>query len=253
MSLYHTIARLLLQSDRVLFITGAGISADSGLPTYRGLGGLYEDAMTDDGYSIEEALSGTMMAQHPEISWKYLLQIERNCRGAEPNLAHQVIAELQRAIPEVVVYTQNVDGLHLAAGSRQVIDIHGDLHHLRCTRCRYRTQVETYAGLADPPVCPRCFSNIRPDVVLFGEALPESGIAALENAFARPFDMVFSIGTSSLFPYIVQPVLWAKEEGTPTVEINPRETSVSHIVDFQIRTGAAEAMGRIWHALLAEQ
>ncbi|MFC5301016.1 NAD-dependent deacylase [Azospira restricta] len=252
MNPYPAIARQLRQSQRVLFITGAGISADSGLPTYRGLGGLYEDTATDEGYAIEEALSGGMMAAHPEITWKYLLQIERNCRGARPNLAHEVIASLERIVPEVIVYTQNVDGLHLAAGSRHVIEIHGNLHRLSCTRCAYRTEVDTYEGLADPPLCPRCGAPIRPAVVLFGEALPTAALLAIEDALAQGVDMVFSVGTSSLFPYIVEPVVWASAEGIPTVEINPAETGVSGIVDHAIRAGAAEAMGRIWHTLLAD-
>lgn len=253
MDAYLAIARLLLQSERVLFITGAGVSADSGLPTYRGVGGLYEEEITGDGIPIEEALSGHMMAQRPDITWKYLLEIERNCRGAAPNIAHQVIAELQRVVPEVLVYTQNVDGLHIEAGSNNVIEIHGNLHNLHCTRCRFQTRVETYAGLGDPPLCPKCFSPIRPAVVLFGEALPQNAISALEEAFSSDFDLVFSIGTSSIFPYIVEPVVWARAAGTPTVEINPEDTRISNIVDFPLRAGAAETMGRIWQALLAER
>jgi NAD-dependent deacetylase len=252
MNTYVAIAHLLRQSRRVLFITGAGVSADSGLPTYRGLGGLYDEEITDDGIPIEEALSGRMMAERPDITWKYLLQIEKNCRDAAPNLAHQVIADLEGILPEVLVYTQNVDGLHLAAGSRNVIEIHGNLHNLHCTQCRFQIRVETYAGLGDPPLCPECLSPIRPAVVLFGEALPEQAIERFEQAFAEGFDLVFSIGTSSLFPYIVEPVVWAKRAGIPTVEINPAETAISRFVDYPIRAGAAEAMGRIWHALRAE-
>jgi NAD-dependent deacetylase len=252
MNVYRDIALHLRHARRVLFITGAGISADSGLPTYRGLGGLYEDAITDEGFSIEEALSGQMMAERPEVTWKYLLEIERNCRGARPNLAHEVIAGLERIVPEVIVYTQNVDGLHRTAGSSEIIEIHGNLHNLQCTHCRFATRVETYAGLGDPPLCPKCFAPIRPAVVLFGEALPEAAVARLEAAFSEDFDLVFSIGTSSLFPYIVQPVLWAQASGADTVEINPGETVLSEHVDFAVRAGAAEAMGRIWHALLAE-
>lgn len=249
---YNAIAQRLQQSQRVLFITGAGVSADSGLPTYRGLGGLYEEEITDEGLSIEEALSGTMMQARPDITWKYLLQIEHNCRGAEPNVAHQVIAALERVVPEVIVYTQNVDGLHVAAGSRHVIEIHGNLHHLSCTRCQYRTHVDTYAGLDDPPLCPRCFAPIRPDVVLFGEPLPPGATGALEEAFEEDFDMVFSIGTSSLFPYIVEPVIWAAQNGIATVEINPAETTISGLVDYALKDGAATAMGRIWHAIQAQ-
>ena len=254
--MYNSIARLLLDSQRVLFITGAGISADSGLPTYRGLGGLYEEDLTSEGYSIEEALSGTMLARHPEITWKYLQQIGHNCRNAQPNAAHQVIAALEKLLPYVLVYTQNVDGLHTAAGSRKLIEIHGNLHHLRCTRCNFQTTVHDYENLSLPPRCPHCNSVVRPDVVLFGEALPSIAIECLEDNLAEGFDLVFSIGTSSLFPYIVEPVVWAASAGIPCIEINPGETTVSPIVDYAIKDSAAAAMSRLWQTLqdlLSEQ
>jgi len=248
MDAYREIAHHLRHATRVLFVTGAGISADSGLPTYRGIGGLYENRITDDGYAIEDALSGEMMASHPEISWKYLLQIERNCRGAAPNAAHRIIAGLEREI-ETVVYTQNVDGLHGAAGSHQVIEIHGNLHDLSCTACTFATRVDDYAGFADPPRCPRCGSPLRPDVVLFGEALPVAALVELDDALAAGFDLVFSIGTSSLFPYIAEPLILAHQAGIPTVEINPAATAISKFVDYPLRAGAAEAMTRIRQAM----
>jgi NAD-dependent deacetylase len=247
--MYNSIARLLLDSQRVLFITGAGISADSGLPTYRGLGGLYEEDLTSEGYSIEEALSGAMLARHPEITWKYLQQIGHNCRNAQPNAAHQVIAALEKLLPYVLVYTQNVDGLHAAAGSQKLIEIHGKLHHFRCTRCNFQTTVNDYESLPLPPSCPLCNSIVRPDVVLFGEALPRAAIEHLESSLAEGFDLVFSIGTSSLFPYIVEPVVWAASVGIPCIEINPGETTVSAIVDYAIKDGAAAAMSRVWQTL----
>ena len=128
------IAQLLAQSRRVLFVTGAGISADSGLPTYRGVAGLYEDKETEDGFPIEVALSGDVFALRPDITWKYLAQIERNCRGAKPNAAHRAIAELEKRLPFVQVFTQNVDGLHRTAGSRNLIEVHGNLAELSLPR-----------------------------------------------------------------------------------------------------------------------
>jgi NAD-dependent deacetylase len=110
----------------VLFITGAGISADSGLPTYRGIGGLYEEALTEEGFAIEEALSGDMLRERPEVCWRYIHQIERACRGATWNRAHEVLAMMERRYERSWVLTQNVDAFHRRAGSKNVIDIHGD-------------------------------------------------------------------------------------------------------------------------------
>ena len=131
----NRLASRLAAVRRVLFITGAGISADSGLPTYRGVGGLYDDdTETEDGLSIEEALSGECLIARPEITWKYLAQIQRNCRQVEPNAAHYSIARLENDL-DVTVLTQNIDGLHLRAGSTRVIEIHGSLAFRHCMQC----------------------------------------------------------------------------------------------------------------------
>jgi NAD-dependent deacetylase len=243
------IAGRLRDCRSVLFVTGAGVSADSGLPTYRGIGGLYEQDATDDGIPIEAALSGAMFRRDPAITWKYIHQIESSCRNAGPNRAHQVIAELERRFGRVWTLTQNVDGLHHAAGSAHVIDIHGDVHRLLCTRCGHRWRVSNYAGLDIPPSCPECASLVRPEVVLFGEMLPFDRTKLLQEQLARGFDAVFSIGTTSVFPYIAEPVIDARRRGALTVEINPGTSEVSHMVDYRIRTGAATAMDALVHAL----
>lgn len=245
------IAERLAHAERILFITGAGISADSGLPTYRGIGGLYECDETDDGIPIEVALSGDMMRRRPDITWRHLADIERHCRGAQPNAAHEVIAALERRIPFVLVFTQNVDGFHDLAGSSNVAEIHGNLRDLVCTGCDFATRVDDYAGFAIPPTCPECGSIVRPAVVLFGESLPAEPLVRLETAMGEGFDLVFSIGTSSLFPYIAEPVIWAQESGIPTVEINPGETTISGLIDYHLTLGAAEAMTRLHAALRA--
>ena len=243
------IVRRLRDSRSVLFITGAGISADSGLPTYRGIGGLYEQEETDEGIPIEAALSGAMFQRDPSLTWRYIHQIESSCRGAGPNRAHHVIAELERRFDRVWTLTQNVDGLHHAAGSTNVIDIHGDVHRLICTRCGHRWRVDNYAGLPIPPSCPECDALVRPEVVLFGEMLPLDRLGLLEEQLMRGFDAVFSIGTTSVFPYIADPVIDARRRGALTVEVNPGTSEVSHIVEYRIRTGAAAAMDAVVQAL----
>jgi len=241
----------LRHCQRLLFITGAGLSADSGLPTYRGIGGLYNDRHTDEELPIELALSGEMLFRQPAITWKYIAQIEAACRGADCNPAHRVIAALQDHF-EVWVLTQNVDGLHRRAGSRNLIEIHGDIHELRCTHCPYQTRVSDYATLQIPPHCPDCGQLVRPRIVLFGEYLPEGPVAALYQQLGEGFDMVFSIGTTSVFPYIAAPVLEAARVGIPTVEINPGVTQVSNTVEYRIQHTAAaslQALETRWRTL----
>jgi NAD-dependent deacetylase len=242
-------AAILGGAQRILFVTGAGISVDSGLPTYRGIGGLYHDRLTEEGLTIEEALSGEMMATRPDIAWRYIAQIEESCRGARPNAAHRLIAALQGEREMVCVLTQNVDGLHRAAGSRNVIEIHGTVHRLHCMACHHGRQVPDYAGLQIPPECPHCGSIMRPEVVLFGEALPDAAINRLEHVLAEGVDAVVSIGTTSVFPYIAGPVVWAARAGVPTIEINPGDTTVSAIVDYRLRMGAAEALPELWRRM----
>ena len=243
-------AQLLARARRALFITGAGMSADSGLPTYRGVGGIYNDADAEDGVPIEVALSGEMLQRRAKVTWRHLARIEQACRGARPNRGHEVLAALERRMESVVVLTQNVDGLHHVAGSRDVIEIHGRLYKLKCVRCDFRIEVRDFAALDMPPKCPTCGSLVRPDVVLFGEALPSEPFTRLQAALDRGFDVVFSIGTTALFPYIARPVLVAKSEGIPTVEINPGRTDLSDVVDLRLTAGAAKALGAVWASYL---
>jgi NAD-dependent deacetylase len=240
------IAQRLLRCRSLLFITGAGMSADSGLPTYRGVGGLYNSGETEEGFAIEELLSGEMLCEHPEWTWKYLRQIEAACRGAAHNRGHTVIAEMEQHFPRVWTLTQNVDGFHRAAGSRNVIAIHGDLHAIRCTNCMHQFTVADYAGLPELPRCEICAAVLRPEVVLFGERLPESGFGELKRQLREGFDIVFSIGTTSVFPYIALPVELALQREKPSVEINPATTRVSDLVMYRLELGASVALEAIW-------
>jgi NAD-dependent deacetylase len=243
------VQQVFARARSALFITGAGISADSGLPTYRGIGGLYEEETTEEGFAIEEALSGDMLRERPEVCWKYIYQIEQACRGATWNRAHEVLAMMEGRFERTWVLTQNVDAFHRRAGSKNVIEIHGDIHRLTCTRCEYRDRVEDYAGLSIPPRCPGCGAIVRPEVVLFGEMLPRDAVTALQRELDRGFDLVVSIGTTSVFPYIAAPIVLARRAGRETVEINPGNTNVSHVVTHRMQSRAAVALDAIWRRL----
>jgi NAD-dependent deacetylase len=244
-----TVVKRLANCNSLLFITGAGVSADSGLPTYRGIGGLYDVEHPEEGIAIEDILSGEMIRHRPELTWKYLGQIERSARGATFNRAHEVIAEMEARLPRVWTLTQNIDGLHRQAGSKNVLEIHGRMDELSCMHCDYRRQVKNYEELAIPPRCPLCGAMVRPDVVLFGEQLPGDVVDKFYDELDAGFDAVFSVGTTSSFPYIAGPVETARRRGWFSVEINPGTTRVSALVDVKISLGAAAALDAIWRGL----
>ncbi len=249
------VAKILKKAEKILFITGAGLSADSGLPTYRGIGGLYDDKHTDEGIPIEEALSREMLERRPEITWKYLWQIGSACSGKKFNRGHEVIALIEKIIPGTWVLTQNIDGLHRAAGSKNLIEVHGNASELYCVNCSFETSSESFlSGYGSethlPPKCPECKGLIRPNVVLFGEMLPEKALKQIRMLETMRMDMVLSVGTSGVFPYIAGPVIKASRAGVPTVEINPSKTGLSDMVDFRIKSGAAETLDSIWKEII---
>lgn len=250
-STIERVAARLARANHVLAITGAGISADSGLPTYRGIGGLYENKDTEDAMPIEEALSGETFARDPALTWKHIARIEAAGRGAGYNAAHLVLARLEEVCGHVCVITQNVDGFHTAAGSNDVIEMHGNVHDLHCTRCHYAKRVDDFSSLATvPPHCPDCGAIVRPRVVLFGEMLPARAVARYEAALAGDFDVVMAIGTTAVFPYIAAPVVTAAQAGAATIEINPATSELSDRVGYRIPLGAADALSSIWDALV---
>jgi NAD-dependent deacetylase len=218
---------------------------------------LYEDKLTDEGLPIETALSGSYFESNPEISWKYLWQIGHACRDARPNPAHYAIAKIQYRKPDCWILTQNVDGLHRAAGTDNLIEAHGHAFDLRCTSCNMEYSADQVVGSYEaepelPPICPECNGVIRPDVVLFGEMLPQVAVQKMNLLSDRGNDLVICVGTSGYFPYIIDPVLRAREAGKMTVEINPQSTEISDLFEIKIRRSAAESLQQIWHHLEAE-
>lgn len=235
------------RAERILLITGAGISADSGLPTYRGVGGLY-NGHTDDGLPIEAALSGSMLKQDPALCWKYLAEIGRACVAATPNEGHVAIAELQRHKPGCWLLTQNIDSFHLAAGSppQRLIEIHGTLAPLYCTGCeRPSDELVGHLSRPLPPRCGHCGGVLRPSVVLFEEMLPEEGLRTLRSQLSQGFDIVLAIGTSASFPYIVEPILRARHAGGFTALIDPSVSELAQLVDLHIAAGASDVLPQL--------
>ena len=238
------VAQAIEQAERILLITGAGLSADSGLPTYRGLGGLY-NGHTDEGLPIEAALSGSMLQRDPALCWKYLAELGKACLSAQPNAGHRAIVELQRRKPECWLLTQNIDGYHRAAGSpaERLIEIHGELAPLYCQSCgAVDPQLAEHLSRPLPPKCRQCGGVLRPPVVLFEEMLPERAIGTLYAELRKGFTVVISIGTSASFPYIVEPVLRTRQAGGFTAEINPTRTDLSAAVDVHLQSRALDVL-----------
>ncbi len=238
------VATLLTQVTSALFITGPALSAESGLTHYRGVAGLARRT-SEDGKRYEAALSVQGLAQRPKLTWQVLLEMDRMVHAAQPNAGHRALVALERALPRLTIMTINVDRLHQRAGARDVIEMHGALHDLRCARCELTTRHDSYAGLPTPPRCATCGDVLRPDMPLFGESLPPDPFTQLQAELERGFDLVCAAGITTMFPYLARPLLLAKQDGIPTVEIGQTNTDVSELVDFKVAASPAHTLASI--------
>jgi NAD-dependent deacetylase len=239
------VAALLTQARSALFITGPGLSADSELVHYRGIPGV-ERKNPNDGKLIESALSADMLARKPKVTWRTLLEIDDAVTRAQPNDGHRVLVGLERSLARTAIMTINVDRLHQRAGSRSVIEMHGALHDLQCPRCEISTRHDSYARLPLPPLCAVCGSVLRPDMPLFGESLPADPFTRLQAELDVGFDLVVAVGIGTMFPYLARPLLLAKQEGIPTVELGTQRTDLTDVVDFALRGSPAKILRLIW-------
>ncbi len=229
-------------------ITGAGISAESGVPTYRGKGGLYDDPKEGD--RVIEALSALMLERDPDRTWRVIAALAQRCLEAAPNAGHYALVEIEKKVERFCLLTQNVDGLHPRAGSQHVIDIHGDRLATVCMDCGAEGRLTDPGVITVTPRCSQCEGRLRPGVVLFGEMLPVEKVARIEREFyARIPDLVMIVGTTAQFPYIVMPVLTAARAGKLTIEINPEETEISHAVEYSLRGSAGDFLPAIAEAI----
>lgn len=226
----------------VVVVTGAGVSAESGIRTYRGRGGIYDDPV--EGERTVEAVSGHTLRSDPDRTWAAIGRMAASVGGAEPNAAHHAIARIERAMERFVLLTQNVDGLHQRAGSRNVIDIHGTVFETSCMACGARARMgEELAEVRRAPKCRDCGGVMRPDVVLFGEMLPEHKVREMfRQIHGDPPDAVVIAGTTAVFPYIAAPVETALAHGKLTIEVNPEPTHLSDSVDHSLRGPAGKLL-----------
>ncbi|MGA9532808.1 MAG: NAD-dependent deacylase [Anaerolineales bacterium] len=222
----------------VFVLTGAGISAESGVPTFRGSAGLWEN------HRAQDLATPTAYARNPELVWRFYAWRRQLVSGCEPNRAHSILVEIERELPDFTLVTQNVDGLHQRAGSRAVIELHGSLWQLRCPACQELWQDLTVPLDPLPPNCPNCGSIARPDVVWFGEHLDPNLLGQAKRAASRAAT-VLVIGTSSMVQPAAGLALVAKQAGASIVEFNLVETPLSPLAD-EVRLGAASNQLKAW-------
>jgi NAD-dependent protein deacetylase/lipoamidase len=246
MSLPGTLLATLRRASRVVMLTGAGVSAESGIATFRDkLTGLWEK------FDPAELASSTAFERDPALVWGWYEWRRARVLRAQPNAAHRAIAAMAGAAPNFTLVTQNVDDLHERGGSRQLLHLHGELAKPYCARCRQPyalprgiPDVPESGSRIEPPLCPACAGRIRPGVVWFGESLPElEWLAAREAASAC--EVFFCVGTSAIVQPAASLAALARRCGASTIQINPNPTDLDPEVDYAIRGPAGEVLPEI--------
>jgi NAD-dependent deacetylase len=246
---------------RVLIITGAGVSAESGIPTFRGKDGYWRNLDP-----IKLATSEAF-ARDPELVWQWYRERRQSIRNAQPNAAHEAIASLAQRAEEFLLVTQNVDDLHQRAGlpKAEMVQIHGDIFVTKCSRCDFEQEQEyppsSSCGAAGGqeqqqngvPRCIKCNALMRPGVVWFGEPLPLRETERVENYLQRDScGVVIVAGTTATFGYIIDWALRASRRGGSLIEVNPEETPLSRFATRLVRKPAAVALPRLIDRLVAQ-
>lgn len=228
------VAQAIREAKRIVVFTGAGISAESGVPTFRGKDGLWKQ------YRPEELATPQAFARDPKLVWEWYNWRRELIAPLEPNHGHRFVAALERLCPDLVVVTQNIDGLHRKAGSTHIEEVHGNIWQVRCTKEGTITENREVPLPEIPPRCPECGALLRPNVVWFGEALPQDVWMRALDAASKA-DLMLVIGTSA----VVYPAAGLPENtlaaGGQVVEINPDATPLSGAVTWSLRMAAGEA------------
>lgn len=213
----------LRSARHIAVLTGAGVSAESGVPTFRGQDGLWKK------YRAEDLATPEAFSRNPKLVWEWYNYRRSIVRQKSPNPGHYALAAMERHFPRFELITQNIDGFHRLAGNENVYEIHGNIMRNRCVKCNRLSEDAPFEMRDDLPLC-SCGGLLRPDVVWFGEALPEKLIEFSYMA-AQNCQVFFSIGTSAVVQPAASLPLIAKENGAFTIEINSERTPISSIVD----------------------
>ncbi|MEK0336680.1 MAG: NAD-dependent deacylase [Nitrosopumilus sp.] len=227
--MFESIKDHIKDIEKIVFVTGAGISQESGIPTFRGKDGLWRN------YDAMKLATIDAFYDNPKLIWEWYNERRKNIFAAQPNLGHKAIAELEK-YTEVVVLTQNIDGLHQKAGSSEVLELHGSIIKIKCSVCDFKDEIITEFSEV-PPLC-KCGNILRPDVVWFGESLPQD-IWQKAMVFASQCDLMIIAGTSLVVSPANTLPIYAKQNNAILIEINPENTEMSSEMDLIIRNTSA--------------
>lgn len=219
-------------------LTGSGISNESGIPTFRGKDGLWKN------YKPEELATFYAFQKDPKLVWEWYEMRREIIKKAKPNPAHYTLVEMEEFFENFLLVTQNVDGLHEKAGSKNVIELHGNIWRARCIRCSYKEFLNTPLEKI-PPDCPNCKSLLRPDVLWFGENYDLEILKKAQN-FLNKCDLIFVIGSSGQVSVPVYMVKEAHLNGAFVIEINPEESYYTNFSDYLIKGKAGEILPNLW-------
>jgi NAD-dependent deacetylase len=233
----HQVRGWLKEAHSVAVLTGAGVSAESGVPTFRGPGGLWKQ------YRPEDLATPGAFARDPKLIWEWYDWRRGRITETQPNPGHYALAEMEKRIPRFTLITQNVDGLHEQAGSRNVLRLHGSIWIVRCTSCETEREDRRTPLPEIPPVC-ECGGMLRPGVVWFSEPLPP-GVWREAEAAARSADLFLVIGTSAVVYPAAGLAQIAKSSGARIVEINVAETVLSKEIDEFLQGPSGELLPRL--------
>jgi NAD-dependent deacetylase len=241
-SCLHQAREWVVQAASVAVLTGAGISAESGIPTFRGAGGLWKK------FKPEELATPEAFARDPRLVWEWYDSRRAAIAYAQPNAAHRALVELEKRKRRFTLITQNVDGLHDLAGSGKMLKLHGDIWRVRCLECGANFPNRRTPLPKIPPHC-ACGGLARPGVVWFGEPLPEGMMKEAEHAVEEA-EVFLVVGTSAVVYPAAGLIPFAKQSGAKVIEINPEETPFSSSADCSLRGKAAELLPELISTLL---